>query len=45
MESMLMWRNYSLLLAVFASLVSLPRWQSILGLAVSVLFVFYLGGQ
>jgi hypothetical protein len=45
MESMLMWRNYSLLLAVITSLVSVPRWQSILGIAVSILFVVYLGGQ
>jgi hypothetical protein len=38
-------RNYSLLVVIAASLISIPRWQSIIGLIGVVLFIIYLSGQ
>ena len=38
-ELTLMWRNYSLLLVVATSLISLPRWKSIVGLVRTALFL------
>ncbi|MGE0126855.1 MAG: hypothetical protein AB7U82_02030 [Blastocatellales bacterium] len=40
-----LWRNYSLLLTVTASIASLPRWQSWVGLAGTALFLFLYGSQ
>jgi hypothetical protein len=45
LELTLMWRNYSLLLVVAASLISLPRWQSLVGIVGIVIFLFLYGTQ
>jgi hypothetical protein len=45
LEMTLMWRNYSLLLAVAVILISVPRWQSLVGLVGMVLFFFLYGSQ
>ena len=45
LECILMWRNYSLLLALALSFISFPRWQSIVGIVAALVFVFYLSGQ
>ena len=39
------WRNYSLVILAVVILVSLPRWQSLVGLAALVLFLFLYGSQ
>ena len=39
------WRNYSLVILAVAILVSLPRWQSLAGIAALVLFLFLYGSQ
>ena len=39
------WRNYSLLVVVAAILVSLPRWQSLVGIVGIVLFLFLYGSM
>jgi len=41
----LYWRNLSLLLAVVAILISLPRWQSLVGIAATILFFYLYGSQ
>jgi hypothetical protein len=38
---LLLWRNGSLILVVLASLISLPRWQSIIGLIAALLFLYH----
>jgi hypothetical protein len=43
MKLILMWRNYSLLAVVATSLISLPRWQSIVGLISTALFLYLWG--
>jgi hypothetical protein len=40
-ETALWWRNLSLLFAVALALASLPRWQSILGLVLTVTYAAY----
>jgi hypothetical protein len=45
LELTLMWRNYSLLLVVAASLISFPRWQSLAGIIGTVIFLFLYGSQ
>ena len=40
----LMWRNVSLLMVVGCVLVSIPRWQSLLGIVGIVVFFFLFGG-
>lgn len=45
LELILMWRNYSLLLVLAMSFISMPRWQSIVGIVAALVFVFYLSGQ
>src|SRR5262245_5073855 len=40
---LLWWRNLSFLLMLLSSVASLPRWQSIIGLAFVVLFLFFYG--
>jgi hypothetical protein len=40
-ETAVWWRNLSLLLAVALGLVSLPRWQSILGLVLTLIYAAY----
>lgn len=41
---LLWWRNTSFLLALAASLISLPRWQSVLGIVGLILFMYLYGG-
>jgi len=43
LDMLLLWRNGSLLLAVFCVLVSLPRWQSIAGLIGIIMFFYFFG--
>ena len=43
MKQILMWRNYSMLIVVAMSLISLPRWQSIVGLICTALFLYLWG--
>jgi hypothetical protein len=44
-EWIFLWRNCSLLLTVIASIASLPKWQSWVGLASTTLFLFLYGSQ
>jgi hypothetical protein len=44
-EWIFLWRNCSLLLIVIASIASLPKWQSWVGLAGTALFLFLYGSQ
>jgi len=39
-EWVLLWRNVSLIIAVLSGLIALPRWQAIVGLLLTLLFVF-----
>jgi hypothetical protein len=39
------WRNYSFVILAVAILVSLLRWQSLVGIAALVLFLFLYGSQ
>src|SRR5215510_13156771 len=39
------WQNFSLLIVVVAILISLPRWQSLVGIGAMVLFLFFYGQQ
>src|SRR5262249_30755415 len=43
LDILLLWRNLSLLLTVFFSLVSLPRWQSIAGIVGIAMFLYFFG--
>lgn len=43
LDMLLLWRNWSLLLTVFCVLASLPRWQSIVGLAGIIIFFYFFG--
>lgn len=43
MKLILMWRNYSMLAVLAASLISLPRWQSIVGLIGTAIFLYLWG--
>ena len=45
LELMLMWRNYSLLVVLGASLISIPHWQSIIGIVGLVIFLLLFGSQ
>jgi hypothetical protein len=45
LELMLMWRNYSLIIMLVASLISIPRWQSIVGIVGLALFLLLFGPQ
>jgi len=38
------WRLISFFAVVILSLISLPRWQSILGVLTALLFIYYLQG-
>jgi hypothetical protein len=40
---LLCWRNWSLYLTALCGLISLPRWQSLLGLAGVIVFLYYFG--
>jgi hypothetical protein len=42
-EWLLLWRNFSLCIALLSGLIGLPRWQAILGLLATVLFLFLVG--
>jgi hypothetical protein len=44
LKILLWWRNLSLLLVLLSSVASLPKWQSIAGLAFIVFFLFFYGG-
>ncbi len=43
LELLLLWRNLSFLLTVFFSLLSLPRWQSIVGIVGISMFLYFFG--
>jgi hypothetical protein len=43
-QSILMWRNVSLVTVVICILVSIPRWQSLLGIGGIIVFFFLFGG-
>jgi hypothetical protein len=45
LEVTLMWRNYSFLVVAAASLISSPRWQSLLGIVATIVFLFLYGSQ
>lgn len=42
---MFTWRNYSLLLVVAASIITIPRWQALVGIAGTLIFLFLYGSQ
>ncbi len=42
LEWLLFWRNGSLVLALLAGLISLPRWQSWVGLALTIAYTYFL---
>jgi hypothetical protein len=44
LEWLLWWRNWSLIALVVCALVSLPRWQSLVGLGALLLFFLLFGG-
>jgi hypothetical protein len=42
LEWLLFWRNGSLVLALATGLISLPRWQSWVGLALTIAYTYFL---
>jgi len=45
LESIIYWRNLSLLAIAFLILVSIPRWQSLVGIAGLIIFFFFFGSM
>ena len=45
LEWFIYWRNLSLLAIAFVILVSIPRWQSLVGIAGLVIFFFFFGSM
>lgn len=43
-QSLLLWRNASLIAVAVCILISIPRWQSLLGIAALVVFFVFFGG-
>lgn len=41
LEWLLLWRNYSLILALLSGIISLPRWQSLVGLSLTILYTYF----
>jgi hypothetical protein len=43
-QSLLLWRNGSLIAVAVCILISIPRWQSLVGIAALVVFLLFFGG-